>query len=374
MDLKGKTVILGMSGGVDSSVAAVLLKERGAKVIGLFMKNWEETDETGNCKAALEYQDVQDVCERIGIPYYSVNFAKEYRQRVFNDFLEGLKKGITPNPDILCNREIKFDAFYKKAITLGADYIATGHYCQNPNDKDKTVLKKGLDPGKDQSYFLHAVKSNILKKVLFPVGNITKGQVREIAAKHDLKTKNKKDSTGICFIGEKNFSKFISQYLKSNPGHFINLKGEIQGTHRGAIFYTIGQRKGLGLGGPGERWYVVQKDIKQNTVTVERGYHHPALYSDSLFISSVSWIDEKFCPRYPLRCKAKIRYRQSDQECILEQTEKGFQVSFMTPQRAITQGQWIVFYQEDICLGGAQIECPGKSYYEQGKKLPDQDF
>jgi tRNA-specific 2-thiouridylase len=364
MDLKGKTVVLGMSGGVDSSVCAVLLKEAGAKVIGLFMKNWEELDESGNCQASKEFEDVKAVCEKFDIPYYSVNFVKEYKERVFDDFLKDFEKGLTPNPDILCNREIKFDVFFKKAIQLGADYVATGHYCKTENGK----LLKGDDLGKDQSYFLHAIKSDVLQKVLFPIGNLPKSKVRELAEKYNLKTKNKKDSTGICFIGERNFKPFLQQYLKTKPGNFINLQGEVQGTHSGAVFYTLGQRRGLGLGGPGERWYVVGKNIPNNTVTVERGSEHPALYADHLKATEVTWISQT--QNLPFKCQAKVRYRQKDQECTVEKMENGeLQVFFKDPQRAVTPGQSIVFYQGDTCLGGAKITSIGPSYFEMNKEL-----
>ncbi|RLA65881.1 MAG: tRNA 2-thiouridine(34) synthase MnmA [Epsilonproteobacteria bacterium] len=366
MDLKGKTVVLGMSGGVDSSVCAVLLKKQGANVIGLFMKNWEELDEAGNCQASKEYEDVKAVCDKIDIPYYSVNFVKEYKERVFDDFLKDFGKGLTPNPDILCNREIKFDVFFKKALTLGADFVATGHYCQNNNSK----LVKGEDSNKDQTYFLHAIKSDVLEKVLFPIGDLPKTQVRELAEKYNLKTKHKKDSTGICFIGERNFKPFLQQYLKTRPGNFVNLQGEVQGTHSGAVFYTLGQRRGLGLGGPGERWYVVAKNIDQNTVTVERGADHPALYADSLKALEITWISPDQEIELPFTCQAKIRYRQKDQLCTIEKIENGeMLVTFDTPQRAITPGQSIVFYKGNICLGGAKITTIGASYFQMNKEL-----
>ena len=366
MDLKGKTVVLGMSGGVDSSVCAVLLKEQGANVIGLFMKNWEELDVSGNCQASKEYEDVKAVCEKINIPYYSVNFVKEYKERVFDDFLKDFEKGLTPNPDILCNREIKFDVFYNKAISLGADFLATGHYCKNEN----STLIKGEDSNKDQTYFLHAIKSDVLDKVLFPIGDLPKSKVRELAEKYDLKTKHKKDSTGICFIGERNFKPFLQQYLKTKPGNFVNLRGEVQGTHSGAVFYTLGQRRGLGLGGPGERWYVVGKDIPNNTVTVERGSEHPALYADYLKATDITWIKAHQKIETPFNCQAKVRYRQNDQDCTIEKMENGeLLVTFKDPQRAVTPGQSIVFYKGDVCLGGAKITKIGPSYFEMNKEL-----
>ncbi len=347
-----QTVVVGMSGGVDSSVSALLLKESGARVIGLFMKSWEESDEQGVCKASLEYQDVERVCEQINIPCYSVNMVEEYRSSVFEDFLADLKAGLTPNPDVLCNREIKFKAFLQKAKSLGADFLATGHYCRLDSE---ARLLKGLDPGKDQSYFLHAVKQEAFKKVLFPIGHLPKSEVRKIARTAKLSTSEKKDSTGICFIGKRDFRPFVSQYLGYKKGFFKNLLGEMVGRHEGAAFYTLGQRKGLGLGGEGEAWYVVGKDIEKNEVYVERGAEHSALFTKNLLASQVSWVAEAPAT-FPFRCKAKIRYRQEDQDCILYQTsENNLTVVFDTPQRAITPGQFIVFYKGDICLGGARI-------------------
>jgi tRNA-uridine 2-sulfurtransferase len=348
-----KTVVVGMSGGVDSSVAAFLLKEQGYKVIGLFMKSWEETNEGGGCKASLEYDDVARVCAELQIPSYTVNLVEEYRQRVFAEFLHDLKMGLTPNPDILCNREIKFDVFLKKAKELGADYLATGHYCRL--DKDSRLLK-GADPEKDQSYFLHAVKNDAFADVLFPIGHLPKKEVRALARKAGLATSEKKDSTGICFIGKRDFKPFLSQYIGYQEGDFRKLSGEIVGRHDGAAFYTIGQRKGMGLGGEGDAWFVVGKDISQNIVYVERGADHPALFSDTLTASRFTW-GLAAPSSYPFRCTAKIRYRQEDKPCTLYAPEKGrATVVFDTPQRAITPGQSIVFYDGDLCLGGARIE------------------
>lgn len=348
-----QTVVVGMSGGVDSSVSAFLLKEQGCKVIGLFMKSWEESDERGVCKASLEYDDVVRVCEQIQIPSYSVNFVEEYRSRVFAEFLSDLEKGLTPNPDILCNREIKFDVFLKKAQELGGDFLATGHYCRL--DAEHHLLT-GSDPNKDQSYFLHAVKKQALEKVLFPIGHIPKREVREIARKASLATSEKKDSTGICFIGKRDFKPFLSQYLGYQTGHFRLLNGEVVGNHDGAAFYTIGQRKGMGLGGEGEAWFVVGKDISQNIVYVERGADHPALYAGGLTASKFTWVADE-PPSYPYRCTAKIRYRQESKPCTLFAQENGqARVVFDEPQRAITPGQSVVFYNGDICLGGARID------------------
>jgi len=347
-----QTVVVGMSGGVDSSLSAALLKEEGYHVIGLFMKNWEETDANGICTSNRDYEDVIKTCTQLQIPYYSVNFVEEYRDRVFASFLADLKAGMTPNPDILCNKEIKFDVFLEKAILLGADFLATGHYCRL---NEKHQLLKGADPDKDQSYFLHAVKQNALQKVLFPVGHLPKKEVRALAHKYNLPTAEKKDSTGICFIGKRDFKPFVSQYISYKAGPFQTLQGQIVGQHDGAAYYTIGQRKGLGLGGEGDAWYVIQKDIVKNIVFVERGANHPALFSSQLSASKFTWISSP-PPQFPYRCHAKIRYRQQEQPCILYPIENGLStVLFDQPQRAITPGQSVVFYDGDLCLGGAII-------------------
>jgi len=340
-----KTVVVGMSGGVDSSVCALLLKNQGYNVIGLFMKNWEEE---GPCQATQEFEDVVRVCEKLQIPYYSVNFVEEYRESVFTQFLEDYKSGLTPNPDILCNREIKFKVFLDKALALGADYLATGHYCRL--DADSRLLK-GTDPDKDQSYFLHAVKQEAFRKVLFPLGHMHKKEVRELARLHGLATAEKKDSTGICFIGKRDFRPFLSQYVGIQPGNFETLSGEIVGRHDGSALYTIGQRKGMGLGGEGDAWYVVGKDTPRNVVLVERGANHPALFSSELTTREISWVAEPPLS-YPFRCTAKIRYRQQDTRCTLHGSGH---ITFDEPQRAATPGQSAVFYQGDICLGGGVI-------------------
>jgi len=348
-----KTVIVGMSGGVDSSVAALLLKKEGYRVIGLFMKNWEETDEEGRCTSSYDFEDVAKVCAQIDIPYYTVNFVEEYQTKVFSEFLEELGKGLTPNPDILCNREIKFKVFLQKARELGADFVATGHYCRT--DAEGRLLK-GLDPDKDQSYFLHAVEPGALQNVLFPIGHLRKTEVRSLAKKEGLATSEKKDSTGICFIGKRNFKPFLAKYIGYTPGPFETLSGQMVGEHDGAAFYTIGQRKGMGLGGEGEPWYVVGKDEKRNVVFVERGENHPALYRSCLEAKSLTWIKEP-PPNIPYRCTAKIRYRQTDQSCVIEKILDGTaNVLFDVSQRAITPGQSIAFYQGELCLGGGIIK------------------
>jgi tRNA-uridine 2-sulfurtransferase len=346
--MQKKKVVVGMSGGVDSSVAALLLKEQGYEVIGLFMKNWEEKD--GSCPAADDFDDVVRVCEKIGIPYYTVNFAKEYWERVFSHFLDELKMGYTPNPDILCNREIKFKALFDKALELGADYLATGHYAKSEQGR----LLCSHDVAKDQTYFLYTLKKSVLEKVLFPIGHLQKNEVRALATQHGLATATKKDSTGICFIGERNFRTFINQYIPYHKGAFQTFSGKVVGEHEGVAFYTIGQRKGLKIGGPGEAWFVVAKDVSKNIVYVEQGQDHPALYASQLQATDLSWVDET--PLLPLTCRAKIRYRQPEQECTIESIEGDIAtVSFCTPQRAITPRQAIVFYQGSLCLGGGLI-------------------
>lgn len=360
-----KTVIIGMSGGVDSSVSALLLKQQGYHVIGLFMKNWEDKDTTGVCHAAQDFDDVRQVCDRIGIPYYSINFVEEYRNEVFKYFIDDLKKGLTPNPDILCNREIKFKVFLEKALELGADYLATGHYCQIQEKNGLLYLKKGADPNKDQTYFLYTINHSILEKVMFPIGGLQKSEVRALAKDFGLVTAEKKDSTGICFIGDRHFRTFVSQYIEFHPGSFQTLDGKKVGNHLGAAYYTIGQRKGLGIGGAGEAWFVVDKDMKKNVVFVEQGADHPALFCDDLIATQLNWIGEP--PKsFPFVCSAKTRYRQMDQACVIESIERGVtRVKFVQPQRAITLGQSVVFYKDDLCLGGGVIEQRGLTHYEK---------
>ncbi len=351
--MKKKTVVVGMSGGVDSSVSALLLKEQGYNVIGMFMKNWDEKDSLGICTSTQDSIDAATVCQQLDIPYYPVNFVQEYWDSVFTHFIEELKLGSTPNPDILCNREIKFKVLLAKALSLGADFLATGHYAQiNPTTFE---LAKGLDPNKDQSYFLYTLQAPLLNKILFPIGHLEKTEVRRIAKAHQLATSEKKDSTGICFIGKRNFKEFVSQYIAYQKGNFETLKGVIVGKHEGFAYYTIGQRKGLGVGGPGEAWFVVGKDPSRNVVYIEQGEDHPALYASNLTATEMSWV-AGHPPTLPLQCSAKIRYRQADQDCIIEKMEGDrIFVRFLEPQRAITPRQAIVFYQGTICLGGASI-------------------
>lgn len=360
------TVVVGMSGGVDSSVAALLLKQQGYRVIGMFMKNWDEKDENGVCQSSHEYEDVVAVCEKIGIPYYSVNFVNEYWDNVFSHFIKEYEQGHTPNPDILCNKEIKFKVLMEKALELGGEFLATGHYCQT----DHVHLVKGADPGKDQSYFLYTIKSEILQKVLFPIGHLPKDEVRAIAKEYGLSVHDKQDSTGICFIGERNFKPFLSQYIKPNPGNFETPEGKVVGKHDGIAFYTIGQRKGMGIGGAGEAWFVVGKDVPRNVVIVAQGTRHPALFCDELEAAEATWVAET--PTFPLKCTAKVRYRQPDQPCEITKIEGDkVWVRFDVPQRAVTPRQSVVFYQGTTCLGGAIIQVPGPSYFARGISLPD---
>jgi tRNA-uridine 2-sulfurtransferase len=358
------TVVVGMSGGVDSSVTALITKLQGYKVIALFMKNWDETNPDGTCSADKDYQDVIKVCEKLDIPYYSVNFVKEYWDGVFEEFLNDYRRGYTPNPDILCNREIKFKVFYQRARLLGADYLATGHYCQ----LDQAKLAKAVDQNKDQTYFLYAVDRKVFKHVLFPIGHLPKPKVRELAERFDLATKSKKDSTGICFIGERNFKNFLSQYIQSQKGNFVDLNGKVLGQHDGVCFYTLGQRKGMGIGGPGEAWFVVGKNFSRNEVILAQGDDHPALYADGLTAVELNWLTE--IPETTFRCMAKVRYRQSEQACSVTVQEGRAKVVFDQPQRAMTPRQSVVFYQGHLCLGGGIISEISLTYHELGKGLP----
>ncbi len=356
-----------MSGGVDSSVAALLLLEQGFQVEGLFMKNWDEDDGTEYCTARVDLADAQAVCERIGITLHTANFAAEYWDRVFEHFLAEYRAGRTPNPDILCNKEIKFKAFLDYAMLLGADYIATGHYARIRNTgTNSATLLKGLDPNKDQSYFLHAVGGAQFAKTLFPVGELLKPQVRDIAKRHQLVTHAKKDSTGICFIGERRFKDFLQQYLPARPGLIEADDGRTLGEHHGLMYHTIGQRQGLGIGGihggGTEPWYVIDKDLSRNVLVVAQGADHPRLFKRALLLSDIHWINGT-APTLPFRGRAKTRYRQPDQDCVLtqlpdinEQPSGVFVLRFEQPQRAITPGQSAVLYDGEICLGGGVIE------------------
>lgn len=352
-------VIVGMSGGVDSSVSALLLQQQGFQVEGLFMKNWEEDDGTEYCTAKEDLADAQAVCDKLGIKLHTANFAAEYWDNVFEHFLEEYKAGRTPNPDILCNREIKFKAFLDYALMLGADLIATGHYVRRHDENGQTLLLKGLDPNKDQSYFLHAVAGEQLAKSLFPVGELEKPAVRAIAEQYDLITARKKDSTGICFIGERRFSDFLKQYLPAQPGDIETTTGEVIGKHHGLMYHTIGQRQGLGIGGlknaSEEPWYVMAKDLQRNVLIVGQGNDNPCLFANALTCKEIYWVNPIDLSQ-PLALTAKVRYRQADQACTLAKTDKGYHISFDQPQRAVTPGQSVVFYQGEICLGGGVIE------------------
>jgi len=350
-------VVVGMSGGVDSSVAALLLKEQGYDVIGIFMKNWDDTDETGFCTATADYEDVISVCNDIGIPYYAVNFEKQYWDKVFTYFLEEYKAGRTPNPDVMCNKEIKFKAFLEHAVSLGADYLATGHYAQVVEVDGGVSMLRGKDDNKDQSYFLNQLTQEMLKKVMFPIGHLDKDVVREKALEAGLSTAKKKDSTGICFIGERNFKDFLGEYLPAQPGAMKTMAGEGIGKHDGLMYYTIGQRHGLGIGGAGDPWFVVGKDLKENVLLVEQGFHHEALYSDSLTATDISFTTARKLPK-TFSCTAKFRYRQPDTKVTVELTEDGAKaiVKFDNPVRAITPGQAVVFYDGEECLGGGTID------------------
>lgn len=353
--MSAKTVVVGMSGGVDSSVAAYLLKERGFNVIGLFMMNWEEETPAGVCTADGDFADVARVCSALEIPYYSVNFSKEYRERVFKYFLEEYAAGRTPNPDVLCNREIKFGPFLKYALNMGADYIATGHYCKIEHAEGRTRLLKAKDASKDQTYFLNQVREKQLERVLFPLADLNKAEVRQIAEKLNMSTAKKKDSTGICFIGERNFRKFLQEYLPAQPGKIITLQGETVGEHIGLMYYTLGQRKGLDLGGRhGEdgRWFVVRKDLKNNILYVSHGDESP-LYSRACRVKNLNWIG--YMPQRMQFVNAKFRYRQPEQEVTLTLEKDRALVEFEEPQRAVTEGQYAVFYNETACLGGGVI-------------------
>ena len=352
-------VIIGMSGGVDSSVAALLLKEQGYVVEGLFMKNWNEDDGTEYCTAAKDLLDAAAVCQKLGIHLHTANFAGAYWDNVFQHFLKEYQAGRTPNPDILCNREIKFKVFLEYADQLGADYIATGHYTQTQTQDGHTQLVKGLDPNKDQSYFLHAVGEAEFARTLFPIGHIEKPEVRKIAEQHDLVTHNKKDSTGICFIGERRFKDFLQTYLPAQPGDIIDEHGKVMGQHQGLMYHTIGQRQGLGIGGVAgakeDAWYVAGKNLQDNTLLVVQGGNHPLLFSPALIAEQLHWINGE-APPEGFECNAKVRYRQADQACQIHHLADGnLEVHFNDPQRAITPGQSVVFYQGNICLGGGVI-------------------
>lgn len=348
-------VVVGMSGGVDSSVSALLLKEQGYDVIGVFMKNWDDTDETGFCTATEDYEDVIAVCEQIGIPYYSVNFEKEYWDNVFEYFLDEYRKGRTPNPDVMCNKEIKFKAFLDYALQLDADYVAMGHYAQVERRENGVAMLRGADHNKDQTYFLNQLTQEQLERTMFPLGHLQKSEVRAIAERAGLATAKKKDSTGICFIGERNFKDFLGEYLPSQPGEMQTLDGEVMGTHDGLMYYTLGQRHGLGIGGAGEPWFAIGKKLDENVLLVGQGFHHEALYSHELHAVDVNWMTPRELPE-TFTCTAKFRYRQPDTGVTVTRDGDRAVVVFDEPVRAITPGQAVVFYDGDECLGGGTID------------------
>jgi tRNA-specific 2-thiouridylase len=354
-----KRIVVGMSGGVDSSVAALLLKQAGHEVVGLFMKNWEDDDDDEYCSTRQDLLDAVSVADRIGIEIEAVNFAVEYKERVFSEFLREYRAGRTPNPDVLCNAEIKFKAFLDHALKLGADRIATGHYARIEESEGKFRLLKGVDPGKDQSYFLHRLNQQQLSKALFPLGSLHKSEVRALARAHQLPNHAKKDSTGICFIGERPFREFLSRYLPRNPGAMVTTEGETVGQHEGLMYYTIGQRQGLGIGGKahgsGEPWFVSAKLIERNELVVVQGHDHPLLSRCSLSAENAAWISGRAPADLTGTC-AKTRYRQSDAPCELHALgNNAFRLDFSNAQWAVTPGQSAVVYAGDICLGGGVI-------------------
>ncbi len=355
----GRNVVVGLSGGVDSAVAALRLKEAGANVHALHMTNWDDDD--GYCTAAADLQDARLLCEKLDLPLHHVNFSAEYRERVFAHFLDEYRAGRTPNPDVLCNREIKFGVFRDYARRLGATWLATGHYARIDRHGGATRLLKGLDESKDQSYFLHAVSADALAQTVFPLGAMQKAEVRRLAREAGLANYDKKDSTGICFIGERPFREFLSTYLPAQPGDIVGTDGHKLGEHQGLMYYTLGQRQGLGIGGRqdagSEPWYVAAKNLEQNTLVVVQG-EHPLLYSSGLYAAAPHWIgDPPAIAASGLRCRVKVRYRQRDQGCRVFLAEPDrLHLQFDSPQRAVAPGQYAVFYDGERCLGGAVIE------------------
>lgn len=357
MSDKKKRVVVGMSGGVDSAVSAALLKEQGFDVVGLYMSNWKETDPNGCCTGEQDWTDVRYVCDKIGIPYYSVDFSKQYMDNVFKLFVEEYKKGRTPNPDVLCNREVKFGPFADFARELGADYIATGHYCRVRHDGDMHYLLRAKDENKDQTYFLNQVSSHQLRDVIFPLGDLTKPEVRELALKFDIPVAKKKDSTGICFIGERNFRQFLSQYIPMKDGDIVTQDGKVVGRHHGVYFYTLGQRRGLGIGGSadgnGERWFVLGKDVANNRLIVSQG-EDDILFKDGLVTEGFNFITP--APAKEFDCEVRIKHRQPLQRAHLSVLDNGdTRIVFNEKQRAIAEGQYAVVYYGNICLGGGVI-------------------
>ena len=360
--MKNNTVIVGLSGGVDSSVTALLLKNQGYKVVGLFMKNWEDDDDDEYCSSKQDLLDAVSVADKIGIDIEVVNFSKEYKEKVFSEFINEIKNGRTPNPDILCNSEIKFNAFLNHAISMGADKIATGHYAQIKENEGLFSLLKAEDSTKDQSYFLYRLNQHQLSKTIFPLGTFLKKDVREIAKKEGLHNSDKKDSTGICFIGERPFTEFLNKYIENSPGPIKDEHGKTLGEHIGLMFYTLGQRQGLGIGGSktsnGEPWFVVEKNIQENTLIVAQGHGHPLLFKDGLTAKKTHWIHGAL-PKKHWVYGAKTRYRQPDAPCEIDEiADESVEIFFGQKQWAIPPGQSVVVYESNVCLGGAIIENP----------------
>lgn len=358
MSNANKKIVIGMSGGVDSAVSAYLLKEQGFDAVGVFMRNWEETDDAGICTADEDYEYVQSVCDQLEIPYYTVNFTKEYWDRVFEYFLSELKLGRTPNPDVMCNKEIKFKAFLEFALKLEATHLATGHYARVGDDNGKKLLLRGVDNNKDQTYFLYNLGQAELARTMFPIGDMPKQRVREIAKKANLASANRKDSTGICFIGERDFNKFIANYLPATSGDIVDIKTKnIVGKHTGLMFYTIGQRKGLGIGGNSTKsapWFVAKKDVENNILYAVQG-DEDVLYSTSCEVSSLSFILGE-APAQEFDCTVRLRHRQKDRGCRVQILDGSAHVDFCDKQRAVTPGQSAVFYIGEVCLGGGVVE------------------
>jgi tRNA-specific 2-thiouridylase len=353
-------VVVGMSGGVDSSVAAYLLKKQGYQVIGVFMKNWEEDDTDDYCSAAEDMADAKSIADKLNIPFKTINFSAEYWDRVFEYFLEEYRSGRTPNPDIMCNKEIKFKAFLDYAVVLGAEYIATGHYVRVSRENGKSQMLRGIDGNKDQSYFLYTLNQQQLNKSLFPVGELDKSEVRKIAEEQGFVTADKKDSTGICFIGERKFKDFLEQYIPAQPGEIEDDQGNIIGKHSGLMYHTLGQRKGIGIGGLANKseqpWYVVSKDLTRNVLIVGQGHDHPLMLSNGLVASQLHWVDKDNLAD-SFRCTAKSRYRQTDFSCLVERVDQeNWKITFDDKQRAVTPGQSVVLYKDEQCLGGGIID------------------
>ena len=353
-------VVVGMSGGVDSSVSALLMKRAGHEVIGVFMKNWEEKDDQGVCTSEKDWADARSVCEKLDIPYYSVNFARQYRERVFEHFLAEYRRGRTPNPDVLCNREIKFDVFLNFAEQLGAEKLVTGHFARIDRAGEEYRLLRAADENKDQTYFLYMINQRALSKAMFPVGELTKAEVRQIAREAGIPVSEKKDSTGVCFIGERDFKQFLKGFLPARPGDMVTPSGKVVGRHDGLMYYTLGQRRGLGIGGGGDgrRWFVVKKDLLNNTLVVEQGEDSPLLYAREAYGSQLTWLagHPPTPDGAPLDCRVRLRHRQPLQPCRLTLRGDTAHMEFATPQRAVTPGQSAVFYLDQVCLGGCIVD------------------